>query len=136
MPSHHFQPGNTFGKGRIPGFKGRTADLKGAQRKLQQMLDAELSKPYLEVEPSVDAPDAPIRTKAEKLVHELIRLAMAGKAQAIEIVLERWAGKPAMVEVEKAYSEPVQVTVEHVGASPRSESDVDSASNPFSTKAN
>lgn len=133
----HFQPGNKFGKaGRPPLGKGRTSDLKGAQRKLQQMLDAELAKPYLATEPDVDAPDAPIRTKAEKLVFELIRLAMAGKAQAIEIVLERWAGKPAMVEVEKAYVEPVQVTVEHVGSSPKSEFDVDSAPNPFSTKTN
>lgn len=131
-----FQPGNKFGKGRQPLGPSRTMDLKGAQRKLQQLLDAELSKPYLVAEPDVDAPDAPIRTKAEKLVHELIQLALKGKAQAIEIVLERWAGKPAMVEVEKAYSDPVKVTVEHVGSAPRSEFDVDSAANPFSTKTN
>jgi hypothetical protein len=131
-----FEPGNKFGKGAPPGNSRRTGDLKSAQRKLQQLLDYELCKAWVANPAIEEAAELKLISKAEKIVMELIENACRGKVQAIEIVLERWAGKPAMVEIEKAYSDPVKVTVEDIGSSPKSESDADNSANPFSTKAN
>jgi len=131
-----FQFGNKFGKGRPRLGEGRTADLKSAQRKLQQLLDAELSKNCVDVQNATAVVSPEKMTKAEKIIFELVADAIAGKLAAIEIVLERWAGKPAMVEVEKAYVEPVSVTIEHVGSNPRSEFEIDPSADKTATKAN
>jgi len=128
-----FKKGDRGGPGRPKMIEGRTADLKAAQRKLQQLLDLELLQPA--DGPRVDELGA-IVTKAQKLVRQLISEALSGKVQAISIVLERWAGKPALVEIEKAYVEPVHVTVSHVGGSPPPEATDDRPGNFFPAKTN
>jgi len=128
-----FKKGDSGGPGRPKMVEGRTADLKAAQRKLQQLLDMELLLPA-----NVEAVLEPgmIFTKAQKLVRQLVTEALSGKVQAIGIVLERWAGKPALVEIEKAYVEPVHVTVSHVGGSAPPEATDDRPGNFFPAKTN
>src|SRR5579864_4107340 len=79
-----------------------TRDFKEAQIRLHAAIDMALREP-------ADNREKAGPTKLDKLVERIITRALADDQAAVQVLLDRWAGKAVLVVEEKAAAQPVSM---------------------------
>jgi hypothetical protein len=94
---------DSIGSGRLPNITLLgTRDFKEAQVRLHAAIDMALREP-------ADHREKAGPTKLDKLVDRIITRALADDQAAVQVLLDRWAGKAVLVVEEKAVSQPVSM---------------------------